>query len=229
VFNYNNSALFSHELLNEYIIAFTGSETPMEAWVNHMSYRYTETAESIPFVGGDLFRAAWFAYARLMSLEGDKHCPSCGTHPDNIIWDGVSIAFGRKHVNGDLEPPTLTNKNSAERTSKPCVNQQWLGDSSRRKELRNWMERGGLSVKTGMEKYKAEEKELLGAIKQVDMFPELHKWLTQQNLHLAEMFKTRLGWDVVEKSGKWRPRREYVALFRVVSICLIHVEVCMCG
>lgn len=221
VFNYNNSALFSHKLLNEYIIAFTGSETPMEAWVRHMSYRYTESIESIPFVGGGLFRAAWFAYARLLALEGDKHCPSCGPHPDNIIWDGVSIAFGRKHVNGGLEPPTLTNEDSAVRPSKPCLNQQWLGDNSRRKEFREWIEHGGLKPFEKDKKKPNNEKDLLGALKQVETFPKLQKWLESHNINLAAMFQARLGWDVVdEDSGKWQPQREYVALFRVVSVSL---------
>jgi hypothetical protein len=227
VFNYNNSALFSHELLNEYIIAFTGSETPMEAWVRHISYRYMEAAESIPFVTGGLFRAAWFAYARLLALEGDKHCPMCGTHPDNIIWDGVSISFGRKHVNGDLEPPTLTSDNSAKRPSKPYASQQWLSDGNRRKELRDWIERGGLSsVKTG--KDKDEEKEVVAALKRVEMVPELQRWLALQNDDLGAIFNARLGWDVVdEDGGKWRPQREYVALFCVVSVAL-HIEA-YCG
>ncbi|KIK62161.1 hypothetical protein GYMLUDRAFT_112142, partial [Collybiopsis luxurians FD-317 M1] len=130
LFNYNNSSIFSHELLNEYISAFSSAETPFEPWVNQISRRYEESQQDpfIPFISGGLFRSLWFAYARLVQFEGDKSCPSCGIYPDNIIWDGVSIAFGRKHVNGELEPPTLVGKDAVVHSSRPCPRQEWLPD-----------------------------------------------------------------------------------------------------
>jgi hypothetical protein len=84
------------------------------------------------------------------------------------------------------------------------------------------MERGGLKhAETGRDKHKDEEQEILEAIKQLETFPELRKWLALQNVDLAAMFEARLGWDVLDENGeKWRPQREYVALFRVVSIIL---------
>ncbi|KIK52150.1 hypothetical protein GYMLUDRAFT_143587, partial [Collybiopsis luxurians FD-317 M1] len=129
LFNFNNSTLFSHELLNEYISAFSSSETPFEPWVHTIAYRYGEIEPSIPFVGGGLFCSVWFAYVRLIQFEGDKSCPSCGVYPDNIIWDGVSVAFGRKHVlNDQLEPPTVIQENAPDRLSKSIPHQEWLQD-----------------------------------------------------------------------------------------------------
>ncbi|KIK54146.1 hypothetical protein GYMLUDRAFT_63318 [Collybiopsis luxurians FD-317 M1] len=42
-----------------------------------------------------------------------KACPLCKTTPKNVIWDGVSISFGRKQVNNHLEPPTVVAADSA--------------------------------------------------------------------------------------------------------------------
>ncbi|KAF9056932.1 hypothetical protein BDP27DRAFT_1198693, partial [Rhodocollybia butyracea] len=139
IFNYNNSALFSHQLLNEYISAFTSSETPIEPWVQQIARRYDEMKAGNTFVGGGLFRAAWFSYVRLMSLDNDKCCPRCGDYPESVIWDGVSIAFGRKHVKTGLQPPTVSSPAAAQRTSRPSPGQQWLRDGTRRKELRDWL------------------------------------------------------------------------------------------
>ncbi|KIK69730.1 hypothetical protein GYMLUDRAFT_146748, partial [Collybiopsis luxurians FD-317 M1] len=140
LFNYNNCTLFSHEVLNEYISAFSSSVTPFEAWVDHMNCRYQDTTLCIPFTCSALFRSAWFAYAHLLSLDGDKSCPRCGDALENIIWDGVSIAFSRKHVNDTLQPPTVTSNISQIRESKPVPRQQWLLDDTMRKTLQNWLE-----------------------------------------------------------------------------------------
>lgn len=225
IFNYNNSALFSHQLLNEYISAFTSSETPIEPWVQQTARRYEDVKAGNAFVGGGLFRAAWFAYVRLMSLENDKCCPRCGDHPESVIWDGVSIAFGRKHVNTGLQPPTISSPDAPRRSSKSAPGQQWLHDGKRRKELRDWLRNGGLKIavparaeEEGGPRAKEEEKELKAAIQRVQAFPELEKWLSEQDVHLGNIFKKRLGWDAVGEDKKWRPQREYRTLFEIVSV-----------
>ncbi|KIK57521.1 hypothetical protein GYMLUDRAFT_172674 [Collybiopsis luxurians FD-317 M1] len=130
LFNYNNSSIVSHELLNEYISAFSSAETPFEPWVNQISRRYDKMQfdSLIPFISGGLFHSIWFAYAHFIQFEGDKSHPSCGIYPDNIIWDGVSIAFGCKHVNGELQPPTLVGNDAILCSSRPCPRQEWLPD-----------------------------------------------------------------------------------------------------
>ena len=41
LFNYNNRILLTHDLLDDYTMAYTSSETPFVAWVGVVSRRYT--------------------------------------------------------------------------------------------------------------------------------------------------------------------------------------------
>ncbi|KAJ7739668.1 hypothetical protein DFH07DRAFT_752074 [Mycena maculata] len=132
IFNYNNKVLFTHEILDEYTSAFTTSETPFSAWVEVTSRRYILRGGT--FCSADIFRSAWFAYARLLSLEDDMICPKCGPSPENTIWDGVTLAFNRKHLLPSLEPPTISQSTSISRdTTRYIPNQQLLPDSLSRK------------------------------------------------------------------------------------------------
>ncbi|KAJ7178541.1 hypothetical protein C8R43DRAFT_1117917 [Mycena crocata] len=89
-FNYNNRTLFSHALFNDYIYAFTSSETPFCC------------SQLKP-----LQATAFFLYADLLVLGGeDMNCPDCGSHPKETIWDGVTLAFGRTKLSGSMCPPT---------------------------------------------------------------------------------------------------------------------------
>ncbi|KAJ7589997.1 hypothetical protein C8J56DRAFT_1048168 [Mycena floridula] len=113
--NYNNSTLFTHELLEDYCSAFTTSETPFVAWVTMVSRRYHSRGSPRPFVEDDLFRSAWFAYAGLLQLGGDMQCSICGPFPRHIIWDGVSIAISKKYLNDEMRPPTICHEKSVTR------------------------------------------------------------------------------------------------------------------
>ncbi|KAF6758359.1 hypothetical protein DFP72DRAFT_807868 [Ephemerocybe angulata] len=135
VFNFNNSVLVSHELLDEYTSSFTSSETPFTAWYTQLSRRYTLTGSQ--FMGDDLFRAVWFAYISLQRFEDDMTCSACGPSPDTVIWDGITLAFGRKHLRGTLRPPTTTVPESVVRpnvVSRP--RQQLIIDRTLRKNIR---------------------------------------------------------------------------------------------
>ncbi|KAH6867238.1 hypothetical protein BKA70DRAFT_1497346 [Coprinopsis sp. MPI-PUGE-AT-0042] len=135
IFNFNNNILVSHELLDEYTSEYTSSETPFVAWVGVMSRRYSLAGQA--FMGDDLFRSVWFAYASLMALDGDMGCSHCGPHPETIICDGVTLAFGRKHLKESLRPPTLIPPSSTVRDKvKYQPHQQLLRDSIFRKQLR---------------------------------------------------------------------------------------------
>lgn len=189
LFNYNNCTLFSHEVLNEYISAFSSSVTPFKAWVDHMNCQYQDTTPCIPFACSALFRSAWFAYAHLLSLDGDKSCPRCGDALENIIWDGVSIAFSCKHVNDMLQPPTVTSDISQIRESKPVPRQQWLLDDTMRKTLRNWLEAGGLGVESCEDKDNQALKNYLeAAVERTKTFSILEGWLRSQHHDLATLF-----------------------------------------
>ncbi|KIK55737.1 hypothetical protein GYMLUDRAFT_113194, partial [Collybiopsis luxurians FD-317 M1] len=148
IFNYNNTHLFSHKLVNKYISAFTTSETPIDPWIEQVSRRYQETAygklDGIAFVGGELFRVAWFLCVWLMDLEprhpSFKGCLVCKETPRNLICNGVSIAFGWKQVNSNLEPPTAVGTSSVIQTSKLCQSKEWLPNAGQRKQLWDWLQ-----------------------------------------------------------------------------------------
>ncbi|KIK53467.1 hypothetical protein GYMLUDRAFT_178976, partial [Collybiopsis luxurians FD-317 M1] len=217
LFNFNNSTLFTHELLKEYISAFSSSETPFEPWVHTITRRYEEMHPNIPFVGGGLFWSVWFAYVRLIQFEGDKSCPSCGDLPENIIWDGVSIAFGWKHVNDELEPPTVIQDNAPECSSQPLPHQEWLPDRKMRKKLHEWLADGGLKPNKGGE---SEDLALNmeaclehTRILQLELYP----WLHTLSPYLRDMFSHRLGHGALQSEKGWSPRKEYLVLFLILS------------
>ncbi|KAG6810082.1 hypothetical protein H0H92_013378 [Tricholoma furcatifolium] len=118
IFNFNNRILFSHDLLDEYTMAFTSSETPFFAWVSVAARRYQVHNAQHPFVTETIFRAAWFAYAVLLQLDGDFQCLRCGTSPDEPIFDGVVVSFSKTRVLPSLRPPTVQHVDSVVRNSR---------------------------------------------------------------------------------------------------------------
>lgn len=135
IFNYNNKILLTHELLDEYTSSFTTSETPFVAWVSVVTRRYANGGHD--FMSEELFRSAWFSYVRIQQFDSDMQCIQCGPSPDDVIWDGVTLAFGRKHVLGSLKPPTMTEKDSPIHSNRRYIySQQALTDRSLRDLLR---------------------------------------------------------------------------------------------
>jgi CxC4 like cysteine cluster associated with KDZ transposases len=232
LFNYNNRRLFTHELFTEYISAFTSSETPIDPWVEHITRRYQETAhqemDSIPFIGGELFRVAWFSFVRLMTLQPEhpnfKACPLCKEMPTNVIWDGVSIAFGRKQVNDNLRPPTSIDCNPVRRPSRPCPNKEWLGDGARRKQLREWLG-SGLDSKVPAGD-KNERKMIENALARQNQFHDLKSWLATEDTHLGKLFERTLGFSVLHSDFSWKPRVQHLKLFQLVRKCFL-VWICI--
>ncbi|KAK7030574.1 hypothetical protein R3P38DRAFT_3511249, partial [Favolaschia claudopus] len=151
LFNYNNKILFTHKILDEYTSVFTTSETPFHAWVSVVSRRYS--LRNSVFCSVDIFRSAWFAYARLLPLEDDMQCPRCGTSPDNTIWDGVTLAFNKKHLLSSLEAPTHSNELSVVRDRTVYVpSQQVLPDSYSRSLVQKVVEGMPLVLGAGLRK-----------------------------------------------------------------------------
>ena len=137
LFNYNNRIMFTHDLLDEYTMAFTSSETPFVAWVGVVARRYARHQSPRPFVREDVFRSAWFGYGGLLALDNDMTCPKCSGAPEDIIFDGVTLAFGKKHMLDTLRPPTETHTDSPVRTSRYVKGQPLLPDAKLRKLLRD--------------------------------------------------------------------------------------------
>ncbi|CAK5267400.1 unnamed protein product [Mycena citricolor] len=138
IFNYNNQRLFTHELLDEYTSAYTSSETPFSAWVSVVSRRYALHNSTHTFPSPDIFRSAWFMYVSLQYLDNSMICPRCGPNPDTTIWDGVTLAFNKKHLLSSLEPPTVSQLHSFERKSTRYLpGQQLISASKLRRMMRS--------------------------------------------------------------------------------------------
>ncbi|KAJ7212387.1 hypothetical protein B0H12DRAFT_1033226, partial [Mycena haematopus] len=150
IFNYNNKALFTHEILDEYTAAFTTSETPFSAWVLVVSRRYSVRNEL--FCSAETFRAAWFSYVQLQYFGGDMTCPKCGPSAENTIWDGVTLAFNRKHLLPSLEPPTISQPSSIIRDStRYLADQQILTDATLRRLIRKVVDGPPLLMGEGLD------------------------------------------------------------------------------
>lgn len=148
LFNYNNRLLFAHDLLDEYTMAYTSSETPFVAWVGVLSRRYSMYSSKQKFVSEEIFRDAWFAYSRLQALDGDMMCPTCGPTPDDVIWDGVTLAFGKKHLLPTLRPPTAEHSDSLQRNSRYLRDQTLIPDRKLRKLVQTLLVRQASTIVT---------------------------------------------------------------------------------
>ncbi|KAL0067311.1 hypothetical protein AAF712_005537 [Marasmius tenuissimus] len=140
LFNYNNSVLFTHEVLDEYTSRYTACETPFVAFVEAMGRVYSGRGGS--FVKEDLFRSVWFAYVNIQDFSRDMTCDQCGTEPDCLIWDGVTLGFGRKHLSDSLKPPTHTDNSSPIRQRTYPKKPQMLPetrDQPLRRLVRRWV------------------------------------------------------------------------------------------
>lgn len=144
LFNYNNQTLISHEVLDDYTQAYTTSETPFVAWVTLTNHRYMGFNSKKSFVSEDLFRKIWFLYVGLQDFGTNVLCPDCGPEPSTIIWDGVTLAFGKKHVLSSIKPPTVPGVNSIERTCGYIRNQTIIADRKLRGQLRKVVSGGPL-------------------------------------------------------------------------------------
>ncbi|KAK7034055.1 hypothetical protein VNI00_012486 [Paramarasmius palmivorus] len=146
LFNYNNSVMFTHELMDELTSRYTSSETPFTAFVQAVDRLYT--SRGCRFVGEDLFRSAWFAFATNQELKNDMSCSECGVHPKTVVWDGVTISFAKRHLKDTLQPPTCITKNAPKRKRTRVHKQQWLPHANDkttpvRKLLVNWVRKWG--------------------------------------------------------------------------------------
>ncbi|KAL0569436.1 hypothetical protein V5O48_012524 [Marasmius crinis-equi] len=140
LFNYNNNVLFTHEVLDEYTSRYTTAETPFAAFIEVMGRVYA--GRGCKFIKEDLFRSVWFAYVSIQELSHDMSCPKCGDNPDCVIWDGVTLAFGRKHLLDSLKPPTFTDARSPICERRPIKKPQLIQDTQKepiRKLLKRWI------------------------------------------------------------------------------------------
>ncbi|KAI0672113.1 hypothetical protein C8Q78DRAFT_1124971, partial [Trametes maxima] len=113
VFNWNNTFLFTHELLNAYTNAFTASETPFAAFCLTVRRQYEDRCPESPFCSNETFVRAWFSFVELQDLDSKMQCPTCGPSPPVVIADGVSLATQASKLAGTgVKPPTYTDSRS---------------------------------------------------------------------------------------------------------------------
>ncbi|KAK7033997.1 hypothetical protein VNI00_012427 [Paramarasmius palmivorus] len=152
VFNYNNGMLFTHELMDEYTSRMASSETPFAAFVQSVSRVYSGRGST--FIGDDLFRGAWFAYVSLQLLEKDMTCPKCGDMPETVIWDGVTLAFSKKHLQSSLKPPTVIEPEAVSRSRRYPTSTLWFQlakeDRPFRKSFLGWLNGGKTRSQHGL-------------------------------------------------------------------------------
>ncbi|RXW11670.1 hypothetical protein EST38_g14185 [Candolleomyces aberdarensis] len=136
LFNFNNSFIVSHELLDEYTMSYVTSETPFVAWCSVVAHRYLLSGSQ--FMSDGYFLPIWFTYAALLALDNDMHCLRCGPSPETTVWDGITLAFGKKHLAATLRPPTKTSPSASttRRNVKHHPRQQLITNGELRAQLR---------------------------------------------------------------------------------------------
>jgi CxC4 like cysteine cluster associated with KDZ transposases len=112
LFNYNNTIVFSHELMNSYTSQFTNSETLFNAFYNTILHSYKNESFVAPFCAEQTFKTAWYAFIKLQHTNSDMQCSQCGPNPEIVIADGVSISFAKRQL-GNLRPRTVSDQTTA--------------------------------------------------------------------------------------------------------------------
>ncbi|KJA12975.1 hypothetical protein HYPSUDRAFT_209938 [Hypholoma sublateritium FD-334 SS-4] len=218
IFNYNNGILVTHSLLNDYINAYTASETPFAAWITVISRRYATLSKPQVFLDPKIFRNIWFAYAELIQFGNDMICPQCGPNPSAVIWDGVSISFNQKMALPSLRPPTIIHPKSLvyDRTVR-VKETQCIPDRGLRKRIREIII--GPSLAGGMEPDKGGEdsgsgsdgeelrgvraealaKKKEGLKKRFQLIPKVVEDLSELDDALGGLFQQYFGMEAVLK------------------------------
>ncbi|GAA5881835.1 hypothetical protein JCM1840_001630 [Sporobolomyces johnsonii] len=108
LFNLNNHIGFTRNLLDSFTAHFTASETPFAAFCDAAAQVYAKRDSA--FCRTRTFRAAWYAYARLLQIGTGMSCPhpDCGSQPCIVIADGTVTTTAKRFATGQLRPPTCT-------------------------------------------------------------------------------------------------------------------------
>lgn len=186
------------------------------------------------FVSEAIFQEAWFAYARLQCFEGDMACPVCGPEPAKVIFDGVTLAFSRKHLTESLKPPTSIDEFSPARSCKPVKKQMALPDRALRALIRKVIsgpfvvpEKNTTSANQqdsddsdgepmGPSGQGGSTKLLKEVIERVRAVPKILEGLYLANVPLGHLFQKYFGAQNLE-GGRKIPG-ELISLFREVSL-----------
>ncbi|EJD45166.1 hypothetical protein AURDEDRAFT_21155, partial [Auricularia subglabra TFB-10046 SS5] len=117
IFNFNNTRLFTHELMNKYTSSMTASETPFHAYHTEICREYQVSESPVKFVGSTNFRTVFYAFARLQQLDDSWVCDVCGAEPEVLVVDGTSIGYKSSNCTHTLRPPTFVGEDAIRRAS----------------------------------------------------------------------------------------------------------------
>ncbi|KAG6904907.1 hypothetical protein DXG01_006352 [Tephrocybe rancida] len=106
ILNLNNKMLFMHDLLEDYTSLYTSSETPFAAWAKVVDRQY----------------------------GNNMTCAKCGEAPEDMIWDGVTVGFSKKHVLDTLHPPTISHEDTPLELNEYNAKQQDVGEGKKKKK-----------------------------------------------------------------------------------------------
>lgn len=231
LFNLNNNTLFTHDLLDDYTANFTSSETPFSAWVSTMRKRYARHGSLVPFAHDATFRNAWFSYSALQCLEGDMKCPRCGPAPEDVIWDGVSLSFHKKHLLPSLHPPTMVHENSLVCNSRYCL-QAPIENLGLRQAMRKIISTTSLSPtsESGIVDSFHNAASMAGTVEKaaddpatlMELIFQTHESLKSVHESLATCFYSRISLTTIPNSGVLRCK-EYSELFSQVRIYILNM------
>lgn len=231
IFNLDNNKLFAHDLLDEYTSAYTSSETPFVAWTSVLSRRYEIHNSASPFISIDLFRDAWFSFSLLQDFSGDMRCAKCGPSPEDVLWDGVTLAFNKKHLLTSMRPPTSLDDNSITRSNvRYDARQQLIPNGSSRKLLRQAMSGPGLpDFNDGSENLDNNRMETaaraaaaLAGLQFITLLEQVEVLLRAENNGMADIFVEHFG--VVRQAQGYIPPNAFRHLF--LQVCRMSSTCC---
>ncbi|KAF9521754.1 hypothetical protein CPB83DRAFT_778174 [Crepidotus variabilis] len=205
LFNYNNRSWFTIAILDDYTAHFTKSETPFVSWVASTACRYQTCSSAMPFVKEKLFRAAWFAYARLLQLDRDMSCSRCGPTPNVTIWDGVTLSFSQKNILPTLRPPTTVNESSESKPAiKPEATLQLIAERAVRREIVTILQGPTLQLPKASHSPDASKPttEMTNMMQRIQMIPPVIPKLCEIDGSLADAFDKWFGFGVL---FSWKP------------------------
>lgn len=194
---------------------------------------------SVDFLSDKTFWAIWFAYIRLVELEGNMTYRKCGPKPDVTIFDGVTLVFNRKNLLSTMKPPTVILPSSqVKQDMQPSSNQQCIKDKSIWKKIQSILsgpklalpEFSNLSIEDENSepqddtswKCEAEQKKAESLAQCFDMIPEVVKYLSTLDVQLGMLFDYYFGHHAVISQQQVPP--VYHKLFLQVCIIVIIIS-----
>ena len=118
LFNFNNSRVYTHALLNNYTSTYSTHPAAFHLYCTVVRRRYVSSACKIDFVGNDAFRTVWYSLSRIQDVFNTHACDVCGPNLDNVIFDATtSGSFAVDHITSKLRPPTHVSTTSTRRNT----------------------------------------------------------------------------------------------------------------